>query len=279
VRIYDGSNWEDYKVELRRFLKICKSVVPLWDLLTGGVERPNDEQPPVVDEGEDEAELLERHKAAVKNWDEADALALQYISSTVAESKRATIRMCEHAADAYAQLEAGATSQSGRSVISGLLKLVRRQLMDYSCMADYLAAIENQNALLRNQKVALPDVLLSALMINGLTEEYATERALLEDKDRDILTVDFVKRRLMEAESNHQASASIHQAFKASVNISKSSPFKVNKYRDGKPTQKAHFERFQPRALASAQALPHAPPGRPPFKKRKRSSVQYICAT
>ena len=69
-------------------------------------------------------------------------------------------------------------------------------------MDDYATAVNNQVHLLRNQQVDIPDIVKAALMIHGLSEDYSTQRALLEDKGRDVLTSSYVRTKLLEAEKN-----------------------------------------------------------------------------
>jgi hypothetical protein len=209
VRTFTGSNWEDYKVELRRYSRTQRSAV--WEIITGDRERPA-ELPAQASQEEQDT----RNKA-IQEWDEADAEALQIISCTLHENKRATIRHCNTAAKAWAKLESAAAARSGSSVIAGIYSLVRVQQSDHKNMDDYLTEIVNQSQLLRNQQVEIPDIVLAALMIHGVSEEFATQKALLEDKPRDVLTSDFVRTKLLEAEKNLECSTTTEGAFKTAL--------------------------------------------------------------
>jgi hypothetical protein len=102
-------------------------------------------------------------------------------------------------------LESAAAAQSGSSVIAGIFRLVQIEQTNFNCMEDYVTAVSNQSQLLRNQQVEIPDIVIAALMIHGLSDDYATQKALLEDKSREELTSEYVRTKLLEAEKNMQA--------------------------------------------------------------------------
>jgi hypothetical protein len=194
VRIYNGANWEDYKVEFERFSRTLEE--PVWEVVTGALTQPE------APDNNDDAANKERKERAIQAWRKTDAHAIQYISCTVHEDKRPTIRHCDTAHDAWTKLESAAAAESGSSVIAGIFRLVNLQQTNYSTMDDYATAVNNQVHLLRNQQVDIPDIVTAALMIHGLSEDYSTQRALLEDKGRDVLTSSYVRTKLLEAEKN-----------------------------------------------------------------------------
>jgi hypothetical protein len=194
VRIYNGANWEDYKVEFERFSRTLEE--PVWEVVTGALKQPE------APDNYDDAANRERKERDIQAWRKTDAHAIQYISCTVHEDKRPAIRHCETAHDAWTKLESAAAAESGSSVIAGIFRLVNLKQTNYSTMDDYATAVNNQVHLLRNQQVDIPDIVTAALMIHGLSEDYSTQRALLEDKGRDVLTSAYVRTKLLEAEKN-----------------------------------------------------------------------------
>ena len=106
VRIYNGENWEDYKVEFQRYLRTVHTErnYTYWDVITG---TPAGRKPVPAPEGEADAAA----NRAIQDWETIDADAYQLISCVCEDSIRAMFRLCLTAHDAWKKLESGAASQ------------------------------------------------------------------------------------------------------------------------------------------------------------------------
>ena len=64
-------------------------------------------------------------------------------------------------------------------------------------MQDYISSIQNQARLLENHQIELHPLVLVSLMIHNLSDQYALTKALLQDKEREVLTFEFVRSKLL----------------------------------------------------------------------------------
>ena len=135
VRTYNATNWEDYKVELERFARTLDD--PIWEIIIGELPEP------AAPANDDDPATREQKAKALREWQKANAQALQYISCTVAETKRPTIRHYRTAHEAWTKLESAAAAQSGSSVIAGIFRLVQIEQTNFNCMEDYVTAVSN----------------------------------------------------------------------------------------------------------------------------------------
>ena len=97
----------------------------------------------------------------------------------------------------------------GSTVIHNFFKLYRMKQDDFASMQDYISSIQNQARLLENHQVELHHLVLVSLMIHNLSDDYALTKALLQDKDKDVLTFEYVRGKLLEAEKHIQEQGTV----------------------------------------------------------------------
>ena len=202
VRTYEGAdNWEDYRTEFARFAKVVprKGNFSLWGVISGTEPKPQPVAP-----GPRNANQVEAREQEIRDWEDQDALGLHWISCTVHEKKRHVIRNAASSNDAWTTLQAGSDAQSGSTVINNFFKLYKMRQEDFNSMQDYISSIQNQARLLENHQIELHPLVIVSLMIHNLSDQYALTKALLQDKEREVLTFDFVRSKLLEAEKQMQ---------------------------------------------------------------------------
>ena len=198
VRTYEGADsWEDYKTEFTRFARVVprKGDFSLWDVISGAVKKP---QPIRAARGNEEQ--VAARAPLIRDWEDQDELGLHYISCTIHEKKRHVIRNAASSREAWTTLQAGADAQSGSTVIHNFFKLYKMRQEEFTSMQDYISSVQNQASLLENHQVELHPLVLVSLMIHNLCNTYALTKALLKDEERDVLTFEYVRGKLLEAE-------------------------------------------------------------------------------
>ena len=90
----------------------------LWGVISGTEARPA----PLAANARNEDRVAARNME-IRDWEDQDALGLQYISCTIAEKKRHVIRNAATSYAAWTTLQAGADAQSGSTVINNFFKL------------------------------------------------------------------------------------------------------------------------------------------------------------
>ena len=89
-------------------------------------------------------------------------------------------------------------------MIHNFFKLYNMRQEEFNSMQDFISSIQNQARLLENYQVELHPLVLVSLMIHNLSYQYVLTKALLQDKERDVLTFEYVRSKLLESEKHVQ---------------------------------------------------------------------------
>jgi hypothetical protein len=186
IEPYDGLNWDTWAPQIIRTAKAHKEY--LYQYI-------KDPPTPKPGNGPDEADAL-------RKWEQGDAMIHEIIELTMVPEKRLLIRHCASAREVWTTLETVAQQQGTLSAAHLGEELMSVSLSDHPGMADYLAAVTNLRAKLKNCNLDLSNQWIILILLKGLTPEYQLVKQLLYDKDLTTLTLEIVSTRLLEAEAN-----------------------------------------------------------------------------